>query len=973
MISLPVLAGAFFFSGAAALMLEVVWSRGLHHLFGGSALATSAVLTAYMGGLAAGSFLLAPIIRRRLHPALAYGLMELGIGAYALVVPTLLDVVGKLHIMLSPVEQGPALAALLRFLLAILVLLVPTALMGATLPCLADLMAGHSDERANQVGTLYAANTFGAVAGTLAATFAFFPAVGVHLTNVMAAGVDALVGIAAVAWWNSLGRPVPVVAATTSTRSALQSAHLKVLWVYGMSGAVAMALEVVWTRSLAMVLGSSVHAFSLMLAAFLSGLAVGARVASSKLVSRLDPTRALAMALMAAGMLAFAGTWLIDGLPEVLYVVARRPDLSILWMWSAALFCSALVMFPAAVGFGAILPLALRAASPDGNEQSLGDLVGRAYAINTVGSIVGSATAGFVLAPGLGVDRAAQALSVLLLGTAALTLASRSRVWTAVALGASVLICTWDGFDVARWSAGAFRVYLARAYWDEGIPDANVVFRKDGLSTTVTVEENEGRISLKVNGKVDASSEGDMPTQVLSGLLPVLLHPNPERMAIVGFGSGVTSDAALSHSGLKELEMIELEPAVVEAGEFFYAVNHRPWEDPRYKGIFDDGRHHLLRPGNPYDIIISEPSNPWITGASSLFTQDFWRLARSRLGPDGIFLQWVQLYEMAPERIQSLMATFADAFPHVVVFASHPESNDTLLIGSNAPIALDEALVRRRWEDPKVRAQLNRADLHTPLDVAALVLMDEKGLRDFTRGATINTDDNLFVELHAPVDLINYAYKEPELPFLAPLAGKRPPLVESIVRPLPTWKPAELKLALADVMLRAGLMKDARAYAVQLVGEGGELEAGKDRILAAIDLLEGDDEVPVADEEIARSGDQRYLRSVQAMVEGNDARALQLFEGIPGLEDASPGHRMLYAYLLYRGNWRYRARRTIDPLLSNQAYVETHPEVLYYGARIYWLLDENQRAARLALRYLDQVRNQQKQSPLDEILARQAR
>ena len=946
------LAAAFVVSGTAALMLEVVWNRRLHLVFGGSAVATASVLAAYMGGLAAGSFWVAPWVRARWHPALAYGVMELAVGAYALAVAPLLAGMGQVQDMLGAGGGSGVGGAALRFALCGAVLLVPTAMMGATLPCLADLVPAGG-QGAGKVGLLYAANTAGAVVGTLLATFVAFPMLHVEGTNLLAAGLDAVAATVALFMWVRLGRPGPVrVSAADRTASPTLARTPPVLWVYGLTGAVAMALEVCWARSLSMVLGSSIHAFSLMLAAFLAGLALGARLAVLPAVSRRPARLTLAAVLVATAAVAFAGTWLVDALPWVMYAAARVDTLTPWMMWAGALACSCLVMLPAAVGFGAVLPLTLVAARL--GTGPLGALVGRAYAINTVGAITGSLAAGFVLVPQLGLDVTAHALCALLAGVGALMLAgSHRRRAAAVVMVGAALSTAWGGYDVARWSVGAFRVYLSRSVWHRGLPPAEVIFRKDGLNTTVTVEEAQARVSLKVNGKTDASSEGDMPTQVLSGLLPVLLHPNPRTACVVGFGSGVTSDALLSYPGLTALDMVELEPAVVQAGELFAAVNHRPWEDARYRGHFDDGRHHLGLPAAPYDIIISEPSNPWITGASNLFTREFWTLASRRLGPDGVFLQWVQLYELDQARIRSLMGTFRSVFPNVLVFAAHPESNDTLLVGSNQPLVLRESRLRQLYETPSIRRQLKRADVHTPLDVAALILMDGPRLDAFVQDAVMNTDNNMYVELNAPGDLVAYSVREPELPFLAPLSGKRLPLVESTLAFLPGWDVRARRLALADVFLRAGLTDDMRATVATLVGEGAPYEAGRSRLLAALEVLEGDDEMPVITPEGMASSDQRYVRAVGLMMQDRDSKALESLEPFEKFETTSPDHRLLKAWLVYRADQRWRSLQIATPLLFAHAWRRNHPEGTYYLARIHWLNDENQWAARLALELVD--------------------
>jgi spermidine synthase/tetratricopeptide (TPR) repeat protein len=323
-------------------------------------------------------------------------------------------------------------------------------------------------------------------------------------------------------------------------------------------------------------------------------------------------------------------------------------------------------------------------------------------------------------------------------------------------------------WDISKMTLGAFRISLARDVLDEeawGSPD--VVFHRDGLSTTVTVERWGRHYSMKNNGKVDASNGDDMPTQILVAALPLLMHPrDPEGLdvSVVGFGSGVTVGAALQFP-LRSLEVVELEAATVEASRHFASVNHLRYtsrrfpyvSEPRLQVIHDDGRNHLAFTRRLYDVIVSEPSNPWLTGVADLFTLDHFRVAKRRLKPHGVYCQWVQLYEISPENVKSLYRTFAAAFPHVVVFSPGNKSSDTIMLGSDEPIVFDVARVTDAMAQPRVAEELRRALVGSAQDVFARVLFaDRDELMAFTHGAPLNTDDNARVELSAPRDLIGF-------------------------------------------------------------------------------------------------------------------------------------------------------------------------------------------------------------------------
>ena len=316
---------------------------------------------------------------------------------------------------------------------------------------------------------------------------------------------------------------------------------------------------------------------------------------------------------------------------------------------------------------------------------------------------------------------------------------------------------------------------MTRAYFaDSPFEPSSIIFHRDGLASTVTVEEEDGVRWIKVNGKIDGSSHGDMPTQELSGLLPMLIHPHPDNVAVVGCGSCVTAGAVLD-GGAKQVTLVELEKEVIEAAHLFADINKSPWDDPRLTIVEDDGRNFMSRHGDPFDVIVSEPSNPWMTGAASLFTEEFFNLAKTRLKSDGMFVQWLQLYELAPTRIASVLKTFHAAFPNVLVFSAHPDSNDLLMVGSNQPLYLPLEQLQTRFNTHREAA--SRAELPQVEDLLALLLFSNREIDTLPGDVPLNTDDNAFIEFGAPRDLLTFAEDDAAFPLLQQVTGKRAQIV----------------------------------------------------------------------------------------------------------------------------------------------------------------------------------------------------
>ncbi|HSD79985.1 MAG TPA: fused MFS/spermidine synthase, partial [Solirubrobacteraceae bacterium] len=743
-------------------MYEVVWLRWLVQLFGATTLAVSTILTAFMGGLALGSWLGGRAAPRLARPLRAYGLLELAIGAYALLLPLTLDAVPPLLARLGATEASSFGAlSLARFGLAGALLLLPTACMGATLPILAQALATEAGRLGGRVGRLYAVNTAGAVVGTAAAGLALLPAVGVSVTNRLAVALNLAVGLAALAAAGRLPAPAPApggpAPASGPAGPAPRRVAVTALAAVAASGALAMVYEVGWTRALALVLGSSVYAFTVMLTTFLVGLAAGSYVAARRVDRLAEPGLALAVVQLGIALAALAG---VAGLGELPWLFLR------LFAWSEGrhgvllalefLLSGALILGPALLS-GAVFPLAVRLAAA--GRASAGRVVGRLYALNTVGAIAGSFAGGFLLLPAAGIRgtlvlaivvNLGCALAVLLLvGARRAVLMPLAGAIAALALAVPALAPAWPALTMSSGVAVYARSLapLSRAQFEARRRRVQLLFYEEGLTTTVSVERDGRAVFLRVNGKTDASSGVDMPTQVLLGHLPVLLHPAPRDAVVIGLGSGVSVGAALRHP-LARVTVVELEPAVVTASRFFDDVSGRPLADPRTRLVVNDARNFLLLTRERVDVIVSEPSNPWMTGAASLFTREFFELARARLRPGGVFGQWVQLYSLAPETLRTIVATFAAVFPHAAVFQT--ASGDTVLVGSLAPIHPDFGALAARMAAPAVAADLRRVGIAGPDDLLVRLVLDAEDVPRFAHGAVVNTDDNAHVEFTAP-------------------------------------------------------------------------------------------------------------------------------------------------------------------------------------------------------------------------------
>lgn len=754
------------------------------------------------------------------------------------------------------------------------------------------------------------------------------------------------------------------------------------LWAYAVSGAVAMALEVFFSRVLAIVLGSSVYSFTLVLVVFLLGLSGGAALAARRAARARRPNGGLAwlFLILAAGVLVSHA--LIDELPALLLGLLETTELDISSILTIHALLAGLVILPVALALGAVMPLVMRAAVAE--LDRLGRDVGRAYAANTVGAIAGALVAGFVVLPLVGVEAGLRLAAAIEAGLA-LLLAWRAwparraavAVVCAIAVAGALAAPGWNRSDL---TAGLFRGHLLTQALSDGLFEREIVYYRDGVSTTVSVERAGESWVLKNNGKVEASDRHDMPTQILVGLLPVLLHPGRDQeVFVVGYGSGVTVGAITQADRVARVDVAELEPAVLEAADRYFAdVSHAPASDPRVHRFLGDGRSVLLASDRAYDVIVSEPSNPWIAGVASLFTADFYRAARRRMAPGAVFCQWAQLYELGPARVKMIYRTFAEAFPHVYAFTPGDETTDTILLGSDEPLAIDLAgLAARMRASPALAAELARAEVDHPEDLAASLLLGPGEVAAFTAGAELNTDDNARLEHTAPRDLLASvrgnqfarAVRGPTWPY-----GRVEPVVTGVGVGADR-SAAELRLARA--LLGYGRRREADAWLERARSDGAPAAAA-DRMARLFRLTDpvdfsdpelvvtagGAGPLPAPTAALFRRGDPArrtaalgdLAEAYRLLADGRWLPAWDRFERLPARtrDDAGRDIDLVAAYSAYKALELVEARRLLRPLYDDADYSARRPAVSYYMGRAAFGLGGFGDGARALERFADE-------------------
>lgn len=749
-------------SGLSALVYQIAWQREFRLVFGSSTAGSAAVLAIFIGGTGAGSLLFGKKADASPRPLRLYSTLEFAIAALAAVSPFLLDLSRAVYRALGgSFGLGMTLGTVLRLVLAALVLGAPTVLMGGTLPAAARCAESPSDPGRRAVGLLYAANTLGAVVGATASTLVLLESLGTRRALWLAALLNALVALAA----RAIDRRLPEAAPEPPAPLAEQSAtnHLPpafVLAFAALSGFLFFWLELVWYRLLGPLLGGSVYTFGVILAVVLLGIGTGGLLYGA--LGRRFPPSPRGLALTAALEALFVGLPFAAGDRIALLALALRPEPGAGFShyvpgWLAV---SALVALPAAIVAGAQYPLLVGLLGQ--GRRAVGSHLGNVGAANTLGAMAGSLLGGFVLVPFVGATGSLRAVCFGLLAMAAaagyfafVTKTERRRFIAAPVIGilaAAVALAPGPSAALRHSPIGAGRVdkailgtpAFARA-WLQDVR-RTIGWQSEGRESSVALDETDG-LAMVVNGKIDGNARGDASTQVMGGLLGAILHPDPKSAMVIGFGTGSSAGWLGRVPSIERVDVAELERSMLTIGDQCSPVNEDVLKNPRVRVLLGDAREILLTIPSRYDVIFSEPSNPYRAGVASLFTREYYEAARSRLQERGLFLQWVQVYEIDAETVRTIYATLASVFPSVETW--YLGWSDLVLVGSMAPPTYDpQALGDKLAGEPYRRAQLQAWRTEGVEGLFAHYLAPPAFARQIADapGQTINTDDRNRVE-----------------------------------------------------------------------------------------------------------------------------------------------------------------------------------------------------------------------------------
>lgn len=754
--------GLFILSGISGLIYESIWSHYLKLMLGHAAYAQTLVLAIFMGGMALGAGLISRYSQRWNQLLLGYAIAEGVIGVMGLLFhPLFTSVLEVLYLSWIPALSDPLTINLLKWSLAGLLILPQSILLGATFPLMsAGIIRLYPNTPGATLGMLYFTNSLGAAVGVLISVFVLIPAMGLPGAILSAAFLNIL--LALVVWLVAKDRPAPAPAETATAQGESHRSRWSVLLltIALCSSLASFFYEIGWIRMLSLVLGSSMQAFELMLSAFILGLALGGLWIRRRLDRIADPLRyagyvQIIMALCAAATLLFYNAS-FDFMGFMIQSLNKNDGGYTLFNLTSHAI-ALIIMLPATFMAGMTLPLFTYALLQRGaGERS----IGRVYSANTVGAIIGVLLAVHVVMPALGVKGLISlgALLDLLVGIALLALARPALKWrwelpasALSALLALALITLTVRFDPLRMAAGVYRQGQAR------LPvDTDVQYYRDGKTASIArFLSPTGRMMIATNGKIDASimmqgekSTSDEVTMVMAAVLPLALRPEAKTVANIGFGSGMTTHNLLGAIRLERVDTVEIEQAMVDGARGFGRFVERAYTDPRSRIYIEDAKTYFSSHNARYDIIISEPSNPWVSGVANLFSEEFYRYIQRHLNERGLLVQWLQLYESNLTLVSSVFQALAEHFNDYVVF--NTSFGDILIIASNggALDQIDSAILA----EPQLQEQLQRVGLRSINDLKARRIGDKKLLQPLfvAAGAPINSDFFPYLSLNAP-------------------------------------------------------------------------------------------------------------------------------------------------------------------------------------------------------------------------------
>jgi spermidine synthase len=762
----------FFGSGLTSLVYQVVWTKFLTFVFGVTLLAVSTVLTCFFGGLALGSYLGGRWIDRRGDGFKWYGVAEVLIGLYALVFAILLNLNNSAYVFIA---QRAGLdffgLSILKFVLAAVLLIVPTTLMGATLPILSRTLAGSRSTFAKDVGGLYAINTFGAVAGAVLTAFLFIPSFGLStilysaaILNLFIGGVAIYMGrlypdspapAAHVAGEGTTGSAPTAEPAEEAAEAPMSSTFTRILVIgFAVSGFTGLAYEVIWTRVLGFMLTGTVYAFAAVLAVFLSGIAIGSFV-FSRFLDRFK-SRGLLITILAVveiliGLSSMALIGLYDKIPGFGFYakMGSTPD------WAEFVYLNFFTAFITLIIptflFGATFPLVCKIYS--WRVEKVGSRIGNIYSLNTIGGILGSFFGGFLMVPFIGMQNTIVVVGCINIAIGLVFLflnpfmAMRARyayIAVSVAAAAVVILTLPENMPYS----------LHKGLLEEGREE--ILFYKEGATATVMISERTGmgltasnkRLWINGNRATAAFYEG-LQINRFQGVLPMVLHPDPKDVLVICFGSGTTF-GTLSQFPVNMVDNVEISGTVIEGAGYFKSENMDVRNNPKSRITIDDGRSFLSVTTKKFDVITEEPMHPALVGVINLYTREYYELAKAHLKEGGIMSQWIPLYNLSVEDVRTLVKTFQSVFPHTSVWLANA---DIFMIGAPEKTYVDFTRLKEKLAMPNIKRLLTDIDLEDPYEFLSTFVMNEEATRRYAEGAAVMTDDMPVVEFTGPRSL----------------------------------------------------------------------------------------------------------------------------------------------------------------------------------------------------------------------------
>jgi spermidine synthase len=749
----PLLLVLFFASGCSALIYEIVWYQLLQLVIGSTAVSLAVLLATFMGGLCLGSMGCPRFLDARQHPLRIYALLELGIG-----------ICGILALAGMPLIDGVYTAAaghgfpsvILRGIVCAVCLLPPTLLMGASLPAAARWIE-TTPQGVSWLGLLYGGNIAGAVFGCLVTGFYLLRVHDMATATLVAAAINGVVAVVSF----GLARRTPYVEAAQPNPASSPAGTWPIYVTIALSGACALGAEVVWTRLLGLLLGATVYTFSIILAVFLVGLGIGSGAAGLLLRGAIRPRLALGVSqLLLVAAIAWTAIMLAHSIPywPVNPLLSHSPWLT----FQVDLVRSIWTILPATLLWGASFPFALAAVATCGGDPAR--MVGRVYAANTGGAILGALSFSLLLIPWIGTQNSER---VLIVGSAVAGIVVLAALaWSSVKkMGVAALTASVVAVGFITWSVsgvpGELIAYGRRIMTSSG--RSKILYTGEGINSSIAISRwDDGALQFHVSGKVEASTEPyDMRLQRMLGHMPALLHAKPRSILVVGFGAGVTAGSFTLHPDVQRIVVCEMEPLIPPiATRYFGKENYSVINDPRTKVIYDDARHFILTSPEKFDIITSDPIHPWVKGSATLYSKEYFELVKQHLNPGGIVTQWVPLYESDSATVKSELATFFEVFPNGTIWGNENAGGgyDTVLLGhaDSATINIDELEKRlSSREYQSVARSLYEVGFHSTLGLLATYAGRRSDLRPWLSNAEINRDGDLRLQYLAGMAVNN--------------------------------------------------------------------------------------------------------------------------------------------------------------------------------------------------------------------------